>query len=122
MENFLPLINYILVMGISPGPNSLILLISSACFGLKKTLPIILGFQLGITLLIIISGFCLNIVIHHMGDLTLLFELVGTGYMLYVLWALKGDIFGNNLSSSHQAKPFPWLAVTFFQFINPRVC
>ena len=41
------LISYIIVMSITPGPNNLMLAASGVNFGLKRTLPHLIGISLG---------------------------------------------------------------------------
>ena len=52
----LPLFWYALVMGITPGPNNLMLAASGMNFGLRRSLPHILGVLLGFTTLATVAA------------------------------------------------------------------
>ena len=56
MDVFLGLATFALVTVITPGPNNLMLMASGANFGLRRTLPHMLGVGLGFPMMIVPSG------------------------------------------------------------------
>jgi len=50
MTEWIAFISYALVMSITPGPNNVMVLSSGANFGLRRTMPHVLGITYGFTL------------------------------------------------------------------------
>ena len=55
-ESALALATFALATSITPGPNNLMLLSSGARFGLRRTLPHLLGVALGVAFMLILVG------------------------------------------------------------------
>ena len=120
METFLPLLNYAFIMAITPGPNNIMLASSSICFGMKKTLPLALGVQVGFLLLLIICGLWLNALLYYFPGAKLGLKLLGTLYMLYLIWSLQRSLFPQQLEYEPPQRPMSWMMIACFQLVNPK--
>lgn len=121
MVTVFPLMNYAFIMGITPGPNNMMLAASSVCFGIKKTLPHLLGIQVGVFLLLLASGLGLNVLFYYIPGALFGFKLLGSAYMLYILWSLQKSLFPENtVVSGYETRPLSWAAAAVFQLVNPK--
>ncbi len=59
------LFSFLLVSSITPGPNNIMLAVSGVNFGLRRTLPQMLGISAGLMLIIIAIGLGLGVVFSH---------------------------------------------------------
>ena len=109
---------FCLVMTSTPGPNNALVMLSGARFGLKKTLPLILGIACGVALQLIAIGMGLNQVFQWFPALQLLFSLIGTAYLLRLAWkiAMSGP-----LQITLEEKPaMGFVQGAIFQWVNPK--
>lgn len=117
-ELFSALAIFALVGAITPGPNNLMLLASGANFGLRRSLPHMLGIILGFPAMIFLVGlgalraFERWPVLHH---------LLLAGSVVYMLWlAWKIANAAPPSETPGQARPLTFLQSAGFQWINPK--
>ena len=112
------LILFAFVSSITPGPNNLMLMASGANFGLRRTVPHMLGIAIGFTVMILLMG-------AGLGQLFELFPLAHTvlktlslAYLLWLAWKIahaapidaQGDV----------GAPMTFLQAAAFQWVNPK--
>ncbi len=118
-ELLLAFIAFAFVTSVTPGPNNTMLLASGANFGLRRTLPHMLGSSLGLMLLVLSFGLGLGQVFEQVPVLYTVLRYVGEAYMLYLAWKIA-----NACAPSRQAsalgKPLSFLQATAFQWVNPK--
>ena len=85
------------VVATAPGPGVMTVLHHSLNHGLKRSLPLILGMQVGLALVALIAGSCVGMLIPLAPVLPQWFGVVGGGYLCYLGVAL--------LQSSHTTSP-----------------
>ncbi|MEM7470351.1 MAG: LysE family translocator [Pseudomonadota bacterium] len=114
-----PLYFFVFAGLFSPGPNVILLTASGARFGIKSTLPHILGVAFGVGITSGLTGLGIGALLLAQPALTLIFKLIATAWILWMAWAL--------LRSSHGPKaqgkdrPFTFLEAVLFQWVNPKV-
>lgn len=118
MEILIPLASFAFVTSVTPGPNNLLLLASGLRFGFVRTLPHILGIQVGVALQLFLSGIGLGYVITSVPGFNIGMKILGTLYLLYLAWNLRSNNLAGN--SDKDGKPFTFLQAVLFQFINPK--
>ena len=117
-ELFLGLIAFAFVSSITPGPNNMMLMASGANFGLRRTVPHMLGVALGFGLMVGLVGI----------GLLGLFDLWPTshaiikwGGVLYMIWlAFKIAQAGPPKSGAERGRPFSFVQAAAFQWVNPK--
>ncbi len=57
---YLSLVGFVIVMSVTPGPNNLMLMSSSALFGVRATLPTWLGVNIGFNIMLVAPVFGLG--------------------------------------------------------------
>ncbi|WP_323766033.1 LysE family translocator [Marinovum sp.] len=118
LDLFSALAVFALVGAITPGPNNLMLLASGANFGLKRSLPHLLGIILGFPGMIFLVGLgALSAferwpVQHHV-------LLAGSVvYMLWLAWKIANAAPPSETPT--RARPLTFLQSAGFQWINPK--
>lgn len=107
-----------LVIAITPGPNNFLLTSSGATFGLRRTLPHIIGIRIGISGLLLLCAAGISALIEHYPFLHNGLRYIGVAYMSYL--ALKLIYAGGRLSQSHATNPFNWQQAAMFQMANVK--
>ncbi|PTQ12997.1 lysine transporter LysE [Sphingomonas oleivorans] len=112
-----PLILYSVLMTITPGPNNMMLASSGLLFGVRRTVPHMLGISTGMMVLISVVGAGLGGLFAAEPRLGLALKLVGIVYLLYLSWKLwrAGEPGG-----ATAARPLSFHGAAAFQFANPK--
>lgn len=113
-----PLSLFALVTSITPGPNNIMLASSGLTFGFRRTIPHMLGVNLGFTLMLVLVGLGLDTVFHQFPWLYTVLKYVGAAYLLYLAWniAQSGPLDGGQ----QRSQPFSFLQAALFQWVNPK--
>ena len=117
MINPLPFATYSLVMWITPGPNNVMLTASGANFGLKRTLPHMLGICAGCAVLLVAVCLGLGALFTRWPHLQDALRWVGAAYLVYLGWRLLQPAGGD---ARHAPRPLTLVQATSFQFLNPK--
>jgi threonine/homoserine/homoserine lactone efflux protein len=109
---------FALVMTITPGPNNTMLLASGVNFGLRRTVPHVLGISAGMALLMMAAGLGLAQAFERLPWLYSALEALSVAYLLYLAWKI-------GTSSSVQMRdaerrPMRFHEAIAFQWINPK--
>jgi len=104
-------------MGFTPGPNNAVASYSAFNFGLKKTLPIILGVGFGYTTLVILLIFVLISFFQKYPYLQEIIKILGSFFLIYLAYKIS---FSKGKSKSSAENPVKFYETFFFQFINPK--
>lgn len=114
----IPLTSFCLVSSITPGPNNMMLLSSGATFGLRRTLPHIVGISGGCALMVLVLGWALAGVIGRAPGLFMALHIASTLYLLWLAWRIATS------TGPHGArlggKPLSALDAAGFQWVNPK--
>ena len=104
-------------MGFTPGPNNAVASYSAFNFGVRKTLPIILGVGLGYTVLVILLIFALISVFQKYPYLQEIIRILGSIFLIYLAYKIS---FSKSKSQTKTENPVKFYETFFFQFINPK--
>lgn len=117
---------FMLVSSITPGPNNTMLMASGVHFGYRRTLPHLMGVQLGFGFLLIAVGLGLHAVL---GQFPAFFDLVrfaGGAYMVWMAWSLASarphvqEQATMEQSSPNEPRPLGFWGAVLFQWVNPK--
>ncbi|MEM7004070.1 MAG: LysE family translocator [Pseudomonadota bacterium] len=117
MEWFIPLAGFILISTITPGPNNLLLAASGINFGVRRTLPHVVGIHLGVYSLVVLCGLGLGQVLLALPDVLIGLKVFASVYLLYLAWQIIGFRFREDAA---QAEPMRILQAGLFQVSNPK--
>ena len=114
----LALIGFAFVTSVTPGPNNMMLLASGVNFGLRRTLPHMLGISLGHSLMVFLVGLGLAGVIEGWPPAKTVLKVVSVGYMLWLAWEIAHSPAPKPGMAA--ARPFSFLQAAAFQWVNPK--
>ena len=113
----LPLIFFSVAAAFTPGPNNIIGSYSGFNFGIKKSIPLILGVTFGYTILISLAAGGLNIVFNIYPILKIIIKIIGSIFLLYLAYKIS---FRNQIQEKIIKNPVKFFDTFIFQFINPK--
>ena len=111
------LIGISLSLAFTPGPNNAVAAYSGFNFGIKKTLPLILGVGFGYTALIILINFVLISTFENYPIIQEVIRILGTFFLIYLAYKIS---FSKISSDGKTENPVKFLDKFIFQFINPK--
>jgi threonine/homoserine/homoserine lactone efflux protein len=117
MPDPLPFVTYTFVMSITPGPNNVMLTVSGARFGFRRTVPHMLGIACGFVaqLLAVCAGFAA--LFARWPGLQSTLAWVGAAYLLYLGFTLLRR---TDVTAEANGRPLSFLQAALFQFLNPK--
>lgn len=118
METFLPLLGFVVVSTVTPGPNNLMVLTSGANFGLARTVPHILGISAGFPVMIIAAGLGLGFVFDRWPAVHDILKYVAFAYLLSLAWKIA--LAERPEAEGSGASPLTFLQAAAFQWVNPK--
>ena len=104
-------------LGFTPGPNNAVASFSGFNFGIKKTIPLILGVGLGYTILVILINFVLISIFKEYPIIQDIIRVLGTFFLIYLAYKIS---FPNNSRDLNKTNPVKFFDTFLFQFINPK--
>ncbi|HEX4618741.1 MAG TPA: LysE family translocator [Steroidobacteraceae bacterium] len=117
MINPLPFATYSYVMWITPGPNNVMLTASGANFGLRRTLPHMLGICSGFALQMLAVCAGLGAIFSRWPHLQDGLRWLGAAYLVYLGWRLLRPA---GTAAGEVPRPVTLLEAAAFQFLNPK--
>ena len=114
----LPMIIYALTMCITPGPNNIMLTASGVNFGFRRTVPHILGIELGMLLLFILSATGLGVLFDKVPVLHTIIKIGGICYLLYL--AARIAFAKRRETETGSTRPLNIFQAAAFQLLNPK--
>lgn len=104
--------------GITPGPNNIMLMTSGVNFGIKRSIPHLLGISLGFPTMILAVGMGLSTVFQRYPIIHIIIKVIGVSYLLYLSWLIANS--SNKMEGKQVSKPFSFLQAAAFQWVNPK--
>ena len=105
------------VTAFTPGPNNIVASYSGFNFGIKKTIPHILGVTFGFTALIISLIIGLINIFKVYPNIQEVLKYLGTLFLLYLAFKIS---FSSSDNSSNSENPVKFIETFLFQFLNPK--
>ena len=87
--NLLPLIFFSIAAAFTPGPNNIVGSYSGFNFGIKKSIPLILGVTFGYTTLIILLAAGLNLIFNAYPILKTIIKILGSLFLIYLAYKIS---------------------------------
>lgn len=112
---FLP---FAVVSAFTPGPNNLLLAASGANFGIRRTIPHVLGVVCGFPLLVLASGLGLGAVFERHPEVHSALKLGGAAFLIYLAWRIATP--ARRTADAAPSRPLTFLEAALFQWVNPK--
>jgi threonine/homoserine/homoserine lactone efflux protein len=118
MDTLLPYVLYCAAMSGTPGPNNVMVLASGVNYGYRRTLPHILGINIGFSLMLGVMALGLGAAFVAEPRLQVVLKAVGVAYMLWLAWkiATAGGVGEGEVGG----KPMTFLQGAAFQWVNVK--
>lgn len=112
------LVLFAFASSITPGPNNLMLLASGANFGLRRTVPHMLGISIGHAVMVAAVGLGLIQLFEVLPWLRTALMVASAAYLLYLAWKIANAAPPGDAPTD--ARPFTFLQAAAFQWVNPK--
>ena len=114
----LALLGFTFATSVTPGPNNMMLLASGVNFGIRRTVPHILGVCMGHAFLVFMIGMGLSGLFHAVPQTILVLKVASVVYMLWLAWKIAHAAAPRPGVAA--GKPFTLLQAAAFQWVNPK--
>lgn len=114
----LALIGFAFVTSVTPGPNNMMLLASGVNFGLRRTVPHMLGISLGHAVMVTLMGLGLSGLFQTVPQAMTVLKVVSVAYMLWLAWKIAHASAPEGGKAG--GKPFSFVQAAAFQWVNPK--
>jgi len=105
------------VAAYTPGPNNIVASYSGFNFGIKKTIPHILGTTLGFTSLVFFLTVGLINIFKLFPIIQVLIKYLGTLFLLYLAYKIS---FSKISADTKKENPVKFIETFLFQYLNPK--
>ncbi|EAQ05899.1 LysE family translocator [Yoonia vestfoldensis] len=112
------LVGFAFASSVTPGPNNVMLMASGANYGLRRTLPHMLGISAGHAFMVFMVGVVLLGVFLTYPALNIVLKVVSAAYMLWLAWKIANAVPPE--AKKVTGKPFTFLQAAAFQWVNPK--
>ncbi len=110
---------FALVSSITPGPNNIMLMTSGVNYGVRRTLPHMLGVGVGFTLMIIAVGMGVMMVFDVFPAFYSVLRVVSLVYLLYLSFKIA-TASQANWQTKTNGRPMTFFQAAAFQWVNPK--
>lgn len=112
------LVGFAFASSVTPGPNNVMLMASGANYGLRRTVPHMLGISVGHAFMVFMVGVVLLGVFLTYPALNIVLKVVSAAYMLWLAWKIANAVPPEMKQVT--GKPFTFLQAAAFQWVNPK--
>ena len=105
------------VTAYTPGPNNVVASHSGFNFGVKKTIPHILGVTLGFTSLVIFLSVGLINIFKLFPLIQIIIKYLGTLFLIYLAYKIA---FSKTSDDTTKENPVKFIETFLFQYLNPK--
>lgn len=117
-EILIALMGFAFASSVTPGPNNLMLMASGANYGLRRTVPHMLGISIGHAFMVAMVGIILLQVFETYPVLNLILKVLSATYMIWLAWKIANAVPPE--AKEVTGKPFTFLQAAAFQWVNPK--
>lgn len=103
---------------ITPGPNNMMIMTSGLNFGMRPSLPHLLGICIGFPLMVLAIGLGLGTVFEQYPAIHTMIKYLGIAYLLYLSWRIATT--HTQIRKRNIAKPLSFIQAALFQWVNPK--
>lgn len=118
LDLLIALIAFAFASSITPGPNNIMLLASGANFGLRRTVPHMLGVSIGHAVMVSIVGLGLLGLFEAVPWLRGALMIACAIYLVWLAWKIANA--APPADAQNNARPLSFLQAAGFQWVNPK--
>lgn len=121
MQSLLPFLIFAFVASITPGPTNILVLGHGARFGLRATLPLVLGASLAAALIVLLVGLGLGEALLRYPRVQQAMSLLGALWLSWLAWQLLRSAAQSFEAASATHRELGPLGAALLQLVNPKV-
>jgi len=114
------LLPFAVAAAFTPGPNNLMLAASGANFGVRRSVPHILGIVTGFPLLLLVIGLGLGALFEQYPAAHAVLKLAGATFLALMAWRIATARPDGRVGTPSAGRPLTALEALLFQWINPK--
>jgi len=118
MEFYLAILLFAASTTITPGPNNIMIMTSGLNYGVKSSMPHLLGICFGFPLMVVLVGLGFSIVFEMYPIFHQIIKVVGVAYLLYLAWLVASA--SPTSLEGNKSKPLSFIKAALFQWVNPK--
>ena len=118
MDNLLAVALFAISSSITPGPNNVLVLTSGVNFGVRRSMPLLIGISVGFATMLLLVGFGFGQLFVLFPSLQLFIKCVGVVYLVYLAWLIAKS--NTDMQSITRAKPLTFMNGALFQWVNGK--
>jgi threonine/homoserine/homoserine lactone efflux protein len=115
--DFIALFTFAAATLFTPGPNNMMLTASGANFGLARTLPHMVGINLGFPSMLLICGLGLAQLLQVYPAIFEVLKWIGAAFLLYLAVRIAT---ASGMKKTESGEPLSLWEAFFFQYVNPK--
>ena len=117
MIQLLGLVGFSFVSAVTPGPNNILLWASGATFGLRRTVPHVLGTAVGLGAMALAAAAGIAALFAALPVLGVAMRVAGSAYLLFLAWQIARS---GTLAAGEASRPLSIPEAAAFQVVNPK--
>ena len=117
MIQLLGLVGFSFVSAVTPGPNNILLWASGATFGLRRTVPHVLGTAVGLGAMALAAAAGIAALLAAVPVLGVAMRVAGSAYLLFLAWQIARS---GTLTAGEASRPLSVPEAAAFQVVNPK--
>lgn len=118
MELYIAIALFALPASITPGPNNVMIMTSGVNFGIRRSLPHLLGICLGFPAMVVIIGWGFSMVFERYPVVHETIRILGVLYLLYLAWLIAHA--AEVSRGAGRGRPLRFWQAALFQWVNPK--
>ncbi len=118
MELYLAIFLFAASTTITPGPNNIMIMTSGLNYGVKSSIPHLLGICFGFPAMVVMVGLGFSVVFEMYPLFHDIIKVLGVLYLLYLSWLIASS--SPTSLESDKSKPFSFSQAALFQWVNPK--
>ncbi|MGQ0576625.1 MAG: LysE family translocator [Pseudonocardia sp.] len=116
--DYLSLAFFVVATAGSPGPNNVMIMTSGANHGWRRSIPHLVGINIGFPLMIVVVGVGLGGLVVTSPVFHRILQPIGVLYLLYLAWRIAAAPV--EVSGTASSRPLSLLQAAAFQWVNPK--
>lgn len=118
MEFYLAVLLFAVSSTVTPGPNNIMIMTSGLNYGVRDSIPHLLGICFGFPVMVILTGLGFSVVFEMYPLFHEAIKVLGVLYLLYLAWLIASS---SPVSlEGKKTKPLSFTQAALFQWVNPK--
>ena len=119
-QQFIGLLGFAFASSITPGPNNMMLMASGANFGVRRTVPHMLGVSIGFAVMIALVGMGLVGLFEAWPPAFTVLKVVSALYLIWLAWKIATSPAPSAQGADTDGRPMTFMQAALFQWVNPK--